>query len=113
MKIEQELDFFRSYTSRMNDIFAAKRNDYGPSTEDTFKRYGPISMLTRMRDKLNRLDSLLVDRRTVSVFDERAEDTLLDLANYAIITILELHKAGMEEKTSELNKSDREGYRSH
>jgi hypothetical protein len=96
MKIEQELEVFKTLTDRMNEIFAAKRCDYGPSTEETFKRYGAVSMLVRMRDKLNRLDNLLVNQVQRSVYDERVEDTLLDLANYSLIAILELLKAQSE-----------------
>lgn len=109
MTVTQEYDVFRDLTSRMNDIFQAKRNDYGPSTEDTFKRYGAVSLLVRMRDKLNRLDNLLVSKLRSSVNDERVEDTLLDLANYALITILEIKKAEME-KCNESEKCDERGY---
>lgn len=108
MNIEKELDIFKAYTSKMNDIFTAKRHDYGPSTTDTFKRYGAVSMLVRMRDKLNRLDTLLVEKVNQKVNDEQIEDTLLDLANYSIITILELCKANSEVC---VNDYDRKGCR--
>jgi hypothetical protein len=101
MRITQEYDMFKDLTNKMNDIFQAKRNDYGPSTEDTFKRYGAVSLLVRMRDKLNRLDNLLVTKISSSVNDERVEDTLLDLANYALITVLEMKKAELEAKGEE------------
>ena len=106
MRITQEYDMFRDLTSRMNDIFQAKRNDYGPSTEDTFKRYGAVSLLVRMRDKLNRLDNLLVTKTSSSVNDERVEDTLLDLANYALITILEMKKMSLEECENNAREKD-------
>ena len=107
MTYERELEFFKTCTDRMCKTFAAKRNDYGASTADTYKRYGAVSLLVRMRDKLNRLDSLLVNNSNVHVLDESVEDTLFDLANYAIIAILEIAKHELEEK-DELNC---EGYR--
>ena len=42
----------------------------------------------RLEDKLNRLKSLL--KKESLVTDEKIEDTLMDLANYAIMTLIEL-----------------------
>ena len=43
----------------------------------------------RLEDKLNRLKSLNFSR-TIKVKNESIEDTLMDLANYAIMTLIEL-----------------------
>lgn len=96
MTIKQEIVMFRELTTQMNDTFAKKRHDYGQTTEETYKKFGPVSMLTRMHDKMGRLDTLLVSGDRNQVEDERVEDTLLDLANYALITILEMRKAESE-----------------
>lgn len=79
---------FKDIVDRMALIYEMKNNDYGDSTTDTYNRYGDISFLTRLRDKLNRLDSLLVDNNTQQVQDEKVEDTILDLANYAVIFLM-------------------------
>lgn len=101
MKIEQEIRIFKEYVDRMTSIFAEKRADYGPSTEETFRKFGPVSFLVRMHDKLNRLDNLFVkgdiDRK---VRDESVRDTLMDLANYCIIALVELDKAEQEKRKS-------------
>ena len=96
MNIDQEIVFFKGLVTQMAETFAKKRADYGPSTTETWKKFGPISMLTRMHDKLGRLDNLMTANAAPLVGDERVEDTLLDLANYAIITILEIHKEATE-----------------
>ena len=44
--------------------------------------------LHRMEDKLNRARTL--DKVESEVKDEKIEDTLLDLANYAILAVIEL-----------------------
>ena len=89
--IEYEKVMFEEYTLRMRDTFAKKRADYGQTTTETFAKFGPIAMLVRMHDKIGRLDNLLTGK-TPDVVDERVEDTLLDLANYALITLIELAK---------------------
>ena len=93
MTYEQEVEFFNEKVKEMAGVFAKKRNDYGATTTETFEKFGPVSMLIRMHDKLGRLDNLLSRQiSNVMVTTETIEDTLTDLANYAIITILELHK---------------------
>lgn len=87
---DREVRRFRELTTKMYETFKRKRNDYGPSTRETWEKYGPISMLVRMDDKMNRFKNLAIDDTKRLVEDESIKDTLLDLANYALITILEL-----------------------
>lgn len=98
MTINEEITMFTELTNTMSDTFAKKRHDYGQTTEETYRKFGPVSMLTRMHDKIGRLDTLLVSGDVNHVEDEKVEDTLLDLANYALITILEMRKAEMHLK---------------
>ena len=93
MTYEKEVELFTNYTQNMREIFAKKRHDYGPSTEETFNKFGMVSMIVRMQDKLNRLYTL--SKSNDSAVDESIEDTLLDLANYAVITLLEIEKDKM------------------
>lgn len=74
---------------RLNAVYKAKNHDYGDSFGDTFKKLGIISAVTRLSDKMNRLVSLAV-AHDAQVKDEKIEDTLLDMANYAIMTLIEL-----------------------
>lgn len=93
MNYEQEVEMFNEMTKEMCEIFARKRHDYGPSTTETYEKFGPVSMLVRMHDKMGRLDNLICNNMQERVLDERIDDTLMDLANYALITILERRKA--------------------
>lgn len=93
MTIDKEIEIFVDYTKSLAETFARKRNDYGQTTTETFEKFGPVSMLVRMHDKLGRLDNLLGSGRYPH--NESVEDTLIDLANYAIITLLELQKQKM------------------
>ena len=74
----------------LNNLYAKKNHDYGDSVHDTFLKYGLTSFLVRMEDKLNRARTL--SQKESLVNDEKIRDTLLDLANYAIISVIELDK---------------------
>lgn len=72
----------------LHGIYVAKNQDYGNSIHDTYEKYGLISFLVRIEDKLNRARTLTT--REASVVEEKIEDTLLDMANYAILAVMEL-----------------------
>jgi hypothetical protein len=72
----------------MHSLYLAKNGDYGNSIHDTYEKYGMISFLVRMEDKMNRLRTLL--NKEAKVKDERIEDTLMDLANYSVLAVMEL-----------------------
>lgn len=84
------------YTKIVNDmyeIYKAKNADYGDSVHDTFLKYGLLSFLVRMEDKISRLRSLtLKGKKEQRVKNESILDTLQDLANYAILAIIELEE---------------------
>ena len=72
----------------LNEIYINKNHDYGDSFGETFRKLGIVSAVTRITDKTNRLQSLCKKEQKVN--DESIRDTLMDLANYAIMTIIEL-----------------------
>lgn len=77
----------------MHDLYIAKNHDYGNSVHDTYEKYGLTSFLVRIEDKLNRARTL--NKTDAQVNDEKIEDTLMDMANYAILAVMELR--GYEE----------------
>lgn len=80
---------FREITKLMINIYKRKNHDYGDSFGETFRKLGLISAITRITDKYNRLVSLAT-KGEQQVNDEKLEDTLIDLANYAVMTIMEI-----------------------
>jgi glutaredoxin 2 len=82
-----KVELFKQATVKMANVYAAKNHDYGDSFSRLRQRY-PISILIRLADKLNRLDTLLTGN-TAKVKDESIDDTLIDLANYAIMELVE------------------------
>ena len=85
-----EVELFKEITDRMLEIYKAKNTDYGSSVSDTYRDFGLVSFLVRMQDKMNRLKTL--NKNEAKVLDEKIEDTLLDLANYSILALIELKK---------------------
>lgn len=73
---------------RLHKLFIQKSTDYGRSTHDTYEKYGLTSFLVRLEDKLNRART--ISKQEALVKDEKIEDTLLDMANYAILAVMEL-----------------------
>ncbi|NFG96006.1 DUF1599 domain-containing protein [Clostridium sporogenes] len=71
----------------LNKIYKNKNHDYGDSFGETYKKLGIISAVTRITDKVNRLQSLCTKDALV---DESIKDTLMDCANYCIMTLIEL-----------------------
>ena len=74
---------------KLNALYEAKNADYGDSFGKSYREYGLTMSCIRLEDKLNRLKSLNFSR-TIKVKNESIEDTLMDLANYAIMTLIEL-----------------------
>jgi len=65
------------------EIFTQKNRDYG----DAFAKYGVIGVLIRIQDKISR--SISISQSGIQlVQDERIEDTLLDLHNYAAMALM-------------------------
>lgn len=81
----------------LNILYARKNHDYGDSFHQTFIEEGLAMARIRLGDKFSRFKTLSrispTDSTQQQVTDESIRDTLLDLANYAIMTVLELDEA--------------------
>lgn len=75
----------------LNSLYARKNHDYGDSFHKTFMEEGLAMARIRLDDKLNRFKTLSRNCEQ-KVSDESMRDTLLDLANYAIMTVLEMEE---------------------
>lgn len=73
----------------LNDLYKRKNHDYGDSFHQTWLEEGFAMSRIRLSDKLNRFKKLSKGG-DVQVDDESIRDTLIDLANYAIMTVMEM-----------------------
>ena len=81
---------FKEVTEWMNNVYERKNADYGDSFGETFEEYGLVSSAVRLNDKLKRFKRLI--KQEAQVQDESIKDTLLDIANYAVLTLVGMSK---------------------
>lgn len=73
----------------LNRMYARKNEAYGDSFHASFLEDGLVMSKIRLGDKFNRFKTLSTNPN-VAINDESIIDTLMDLANYSIMTIMEL-----------------------
>lgn len=88
---------FEKIIKEMLDIYIKKNANYGNSFGKAFEELGPISGVTRLYDKMNRIIALTKGSENNY---ESLEDTFIDLANYAIMNLIEMKY--QKEKIKEL-----------
>ena len=74
----------------VKELLIRKNRDYGSSFSKQYEKYGVMSGLIRMDDKMARLANLVNGAK--QEIDESIEDSLQDLAGYAILTLVEMRK---------------------
>lgn len=87
---KSKVQIHKELCDELNEIYKRKNNDYGDSFGLSFKEEGMAMPRIRLGDKFNRFKTLSRVGNKQMVDDEGIIDTLLDLANYAIMTIVEL-----------------------
>lgn len=81
--------------AQMHELCVEKNKRYGDSFSKTVQYYGLISALTRMSDKWNRIETIILGRADESA-DESLVDSLTDLANYCIMTVCEIMQMNID-----------------
>ena len=85
-----DADLFKEITDKMYDIYKQKNSDYGSSFSKLFKKCGMTYAYGHLAEKIERIDSL--SNNEAKVQGESMIDSLYDLANYSILTIMEIEK---------------------
>lgn len=80
---------FEKVLYEMFDIYKKKNADYGNSFSETIQEFGFIPAVARISDKVKRMKNI-VKGKEVNIKDESLRDALLDVANYCVLTIIEL-----------------------
>jgi hypothetical protein len=83
-----KVQIHRNICNKLNETYANKNHDYGDSFSELRKRF-PNAILVRLFDKYMRIESLL-SKKNQKVTDESIYDTLLDMANYCIMELVEM-----------------------
>lgn len=86
---------YDNVVSELRETYIKKNHDYGSSFSKSFAEFCIISAVVRMSDKMERLKSLCHKDAAVA---ESIRDTVMDLANYAIMCTMELDKVSDNKK---------------
>ena len=77
---------FRFITEEMVTLYSQKNADYGDAFTESLDEDGLLVSKIRLKDKLNRFSQLINNDALVN--DESMRDTLIDMANYAVMTMM-------------------------
>lgn len=80
---------FEMVTAEMLNTYKKKNADYGNSFAETIREFGFIPAVARINDKFKRVKKM-VNGEDMYINDESLRDNLLDIANYCVLTIMEL-----------------------
>lgn len=84
-----DIEKHKQICAELTNLYAAKNADYGDSFHKSFEKYGLVMSAIRLGDKFNRFERLSFGAEN-RVKTESIRNTLLDLANYAIMTVAEI-----------------------
>ncbi len=96
-------DKLKDLTNEILKIYMDKNADYGDSFSKSYKEFGIIAPVVRMSDKMERIKQLS-KTEDIRVKDEPIRDTFIDIANYALMTVIEM------DLEREKERIDRVGY---
>jgi hypothetical protein len=85
----------RDICTYLSELYARKNHDYGDSFHKTYLEEGMAMARIRLTDKLERFKKLTREGGR-AVKDESIRDTLIDLASYAIMTVMEMDREAEE-----------------
>lgn len=85
------MDYHKKVLDEMHELYLKKNHDYGDSARKTWEKFGITATLVRLHDKYQRLETLAKGGEKIK--DEPIRDTLIDLANYAVMAVAEMDRA--------------------
>lgn len=85
---ERKVGLHKDLCSYLSETYRRKNEDYGDSFALLRDEY-PEAILVRIGDKYNRLKTLHNHKESM-VIDESIADTLMDMANYCIMELIEM-----------------------
>lgn len=88
--LNKKAEIHKTLCNELYRTYVAKNHDYGDSFGESFKEFGITSAMVRLSDKWNRLKTLSKQDEKAMVQNESIKDTLLDMANYCLMTLIEL-----------------------
>lgn len=81
---------FADILKEMQELYNKKNADYGNSFSETIQEFGFIPAIARINDKFKRIKKMVKNEKMQ--VDESMRDNLMDIANYCVLTIIELDR---------------------
>lgn len=69
------------------DLLVRKREDYGNSFDEIWSKFGILSVIVRLNDKIARLNNLTTTKK---VNFESVDDTFRDIIGYCLLALRQL-----------------------
>ena len=85
-QMNYKIQEFKNITQEMLEIYSRKNVDYDDAFTKSLEEDGLLVAKIRLGDKYKRFSALIKQENLVK--DESIEDTLLDMASYAIMTVM-------------------------
>jgi len=101
MEHDPIVENFKKWMNKCVELFAKKHADYGPNN---IAKFGEVGVMVRLNDKFERLLNLFLNGKNPN--NEAIEDTLMDIANYAIIWLMIRAKEWPNAKSFKITKED-------
>lgn len=80
---------FKAVCQKLFELYKVKNKHYGNSFHKQFETFGLNSVVMRLGDKYERLKTLVTTNPS-DCGDEPITDTLMDMANYSILALMEI-----------------------
>lgn len=91
-KVNDKSALHAKLCAELTDTYRRKNHDYGDSFHQSYIEDGLTMAKIRIGDKYSRFKSLIKSDQKVK--DESIRDTLMDMANYCIMTVMEMENDG-------------------
>lgn len=85
-QMNYKIQEFKNITQEMLETYSRKNIDYDDAFTKSLEEDGLLVAKIRLGDKYKRFSALIKQENLVK--DENIEDTLLDMASYAIMTVM-------------------------
>lgn len=90
MNPQSESNEYEAVALEISEIVTKKNHDYGDSFHDSYSKFGDLSSVIRITDKIKRLETLMTHE--ARVVNESIEDVYRDIAGYAILSLVSRRK---------------------
>ncbi len=87
--MEEKLRLHQELCRELSEVYQKKNTAYGDSFGKSFRDWGVTAAAVRLEDKFNRFINL-ARHPEIDPGDEQITDTLMDMANYCLMTCVEL-----------------------